>query len=51
LEKARINPETISYIEAHGTGTNLGDPIEIEGIKKAFSRFTKRMQFCAIWFS
>ncbi|WP_054749643.1 SDR family oxidoreductase [Ruminiclostridium josui] len=47
-KNARINPETISYIEAHGTGTNLGDPIEIEGIKRAFSRFTKKKQFCAI---
>ncbi len=47
-KNARINPETISYIEAHGTGTNIGDPIEIEGIKRAFSRFTKKKQFCAI---
>lgn len=30
------NPEEVSYIEAHGTGTPLGDPIEIEGIKSAF---------------
>ncbi|HLG30234.1 MAG TPA: ketoacyl-synthetase C-terminal extension domain-containing protein, partial [Candidatus Brocadiales bacterium] len=29
--------DTISYIEAHGTGTSLGDPIEINGLKKAFS--------------
>ncbi|ASA20598.1 SDR family NAD(P)-dependent oxidoreductase [Paenibacillus donghaensis] len=45
---ARINPETLSYIEAHGTGTRIGDPIEIEGIKKAFERFTNKKQFCAI---
>lgn len=32
-----IDPASISYIEAHGTGTKLGDPIEIEGLKKAFS--------------
>ncbi len=31
------NPEAVSYIEAHGTGTPLGDPIEIEGIKSAFA--------------
>ena len=31
-----LNPETISYIEAHGTGTRLGDPIEVNGLKKAF---------------
>lgn len=36
-EKAGISPDTITYIEAHGTGTELGDPIEIEGLKKAFT--------------
>lgn len=35
-EEANIDPTTISYIEAHGTGTSLGDPIEIEGIKRAY---------------
>jgi polyketide synthase PksN len=35
-ERAGIDPKTISYIEAHGTGTKLGDPIEIEGLKAAF---------------
>nr|WP_314466500.1 SDR family NAD(P)-dependent oxidoreductase [uncultured Clostridium sp.] len=34
--KAGIDPRTISYIETHGTGTVLGDPIEINGIKTAF---------------
>lgn len=47
-EKAKIDPETITYIEAHGTGTKLGDPIEIEGIRQAFSRYTNKKQFCAI---
>ncbi len=46
--KAKINPEDMQYIEAHGTATGLGDPIEIQGINKAFSRFTDRKQFCAI---
>lgn len=46
--KAKINPEDIQYIEAHGTATGLGDPIEIQGIYKAFSRFTDKKQFCAI---
>ncbi len=36
-ERAGVEPETISYIEAHGTGTALGDPVEIEGLKKAFA--------------
>ena len=33
---AGVTPEEISYIEAHGTGTKLGDPIEIEALNKAF---------------
>lgn len=45
---AKIEPETISYMEAHGTGTALGDPIEIEGINSAFRRYTGKKQFCAI---
>ncbi|MCL6589234.1 MAG: SDR family oxidoreductase [Firmicutes bacterium] len=47
-QKAGIDPETISYIEAHGTGTRLGDPVEIEGISQAFRRYTAKRQFCAI---
>ncbi|HEX9059546.1 MAG TPA: beta-ketoacyl synthase N-terminal-like domain-containing protein, partial [Clostridia bacterium] len=47
-KNAKVNPETISYIEAHGTGTVLGDPIEIKGLENAFSRFTDRKQFCGI---
>ena len=34
--KARIDPATVGYIECHGTGTSLGDPIEIQALKKAF---------------
>lgn len=34
---AGIEPESITYIEAHGTGTKLGDPIEIEALNKAFN--------------
>ncbi|UNK19972.1 SDR family NAD(P)-dependent oxidoreductase [Paenibacillus sp. N3/727] len=45
---AGINPETITYIEAHGTATNLGDPVEINGIERAFGSFTDKKQFCAI---
>lgn len=48
LEKTGINPRTLSYIEAHGTGTSLGDPIEIQGLVKAFSSYTEEKQFCAI---
>ncbi|WP_191559492.1 non-ribosomal peptide synthetase [Metabacillus idriensis] len=45
---AGIDPSTVSYIETHGTGTRLGDPIEFEGISNAFKRYTERKQFCAI---
>lgn len=38
LKKARIDPRTISYIETHGTGTDLGDPVEIAGLAKAFGQ-------------
>lgn len=41
-ENAKLSPETASYIEAHGTGTSLGDPIEINGLKKAFDELYKR---------
>ena len=47
-KRARIDPETIGYIEAHGTGTVLGDPIEISGLKSAFGQFTQRRQFCGL---
>lgn len=43
---ARVNPSTISMIEAHGTGTPLGDPIEIEALRQAFDS-TER-NYCAI---
>ncbi len=35
--EAGIGAERVSYIELHGTGTNLGDPVEVEGIKSAFA--------------
>ena len=41
-EKARIDPTTVGYIECHGTGTSLGDPIEVQGMIKAFSELYKR---------
>jgi acyl transferase domain-containing protein/acyl carrier protein len=36
LEIAHVDPAKVSYIEAHGTGTSMGDPIEIEAIKQAY---------------
>ena len=47
-QNSKIDPLTLSYIEAHGTGTKLGDPIEIEALNNAFQKYTDRKQFCAI---
>lgn len=48
ISRAGINPRAISYIEAHGTGTELGDPIEIAGLTRSFRRFSNENQYCAI---
>ncbi|PPK63191.1 SDR family NAD(P)-dependent oxidoreductase [Actinokineospora auranticolor] len=45
---ADVDPRTIGYFEAHGTATRVGDPIEHEGIKRAFARHTADRQFCAV---
>ena len=46
LQQAKVAPETISYIEAHGTGTSLGDPIELAALNKVFRQ--KETKNCAI---
>ncbi|HEY9850994.1 MAG TPA: beta-ketoacyl synthase N-terminal-like domain-containing protein [Leptolyngbyaceae cyanobacterium] len=48
LALADVAPETVSYIEAHGTGTPLGDPIEIAALTQVFARETNKKGFCAI---
>ncbi|MBV6623052.1 MAG: SDR family oxidoreductase [Rivularia sp. (in: Bacteria)] len=48
LALADVEPETISYIEAHGTGTVLGDPIEISALTGVFGESSDQKQFCAI---
>ncbi len=45
---AEVEPDTISYIEAHGTGTKLGDPIEIAALTQAFRAKTQKKGFCRI---
>jgi acyl transferase domain-containing protein/acyl carrier protein len=45
---AGIDAETISYIEAHGTGTRLGDPIEIAALTQVFRESTNKKGFCAV---
>ncbi|HEU5378051.1 MAG TPA: SDR family NAD(P)-dependent oxidoreductase [Ktedonobacteraceae bacterium] len=48
LASAGVPAESISYVEAHGTATELGDPIEVTALTKAFRAETARRQFCAI---
>lgn len=47
LNDAAIDPATISYVEAHGTATPLGDPIEIEGLSAAFGEQAEK-QYCRV---
>jgi acyl transferase domain-containing protein/acyl carrier protein len=48
LAIGRIDPESISYIEAHGTGTSLGDPIEVAALTDVFRTKTSKKGFCAL---
>lgn len=48
LAVADAHPETIQYIEAHGTGTSLGDPIEVTALTQAFRMYTEKKNFCAL---
>ncbi|WP_071517671.1 type I polyketide synthase [Geitlerinema sp. PCC 9228] len=45
---ADIHPETIQYVETHGTATPLGDPIEIQALTSAFRSSTQKTGWCAI---
>jgi amino acid adenylation domain-containing protein len=45
---AGVDPGTVSYVECHGTGTAMGDPIEIGALTRAFAAHTARQGFCAI---
>src|SRR6185437_14472630 len=48
LANAGVDADSISYVEAHGSGTPVGDPIEIMALTKAFRSFTQRSGYCAI---
>ncbi len=47
-QMAGVTADSISYIEAHGTATPLGDPIEVAALAKAFGKSTHARQFCSI---
>jgi polyketide synthase PksL len=48
LRKGELNASTISFIEAHGTGTMIGDPIELRALTRIFREFTPDTQFCGV---
>ena len=45
---ADVSAETVSYVECHGTGTYLGDPIEVAALTEAFQQTTDKTGFCRI---
>ncbi|WP_406012013.1 SDR family NAD(P)-dependent oxidoreductase [Streptomyces sp. NBC_00984] len=48
LDDAGVDPRTISYVEGHGSGTALGDPIEVRALTSAYRKYTADRQFCAL---
>src|SRR6185369_7858874 len=48
LALAEVEPQTITYIETHGTGTSLGDPIEVAALTQAFRTQTAAKNYCAV---
>lgn len=48
IEDANIDVEEIGYLEAHGTGTRMGDPIEIKALDSVYKEYTDKTSYCAI---
>lgn len=47
-EAANVTADTITYIEAHGTATKMGDPIEVQALKNAFKETTDKKAYCTL---
>ena len=48
LDKCGVDPATISYVEAHGTATRLGDPIEVAALTEVYRRYSDSTQYCGL---
>ena len=48
LDDAAISADQISLMEAHGTGTKIGDPIEVSGLSQAWAMDTDKKNYCAL---
>ncbi len=48
LAVADVHPDTVDYVECHGTGTEMGDPIEMTALTRAFRMNTERKGYCGV---
>lgn len=48
VQSAEIEPDTMTYVETHGTGTLIGDPIELKGLTNVLSAYSDEKQFCGV---
>ncbi|WP_161624828.1 non-ribosomal peptide synthetase [Streptomyces spectabilis] len=48
LDRAGVRAESVRYLEAHGTGTVIGDPVEVNAVSEAFRLHTRATGFCGI---
>ncbi|MCX6250876.1 MAG: beta-ketoacyl synthase N-terminal-like domain-containing protein [Bacteroidetes bacterium] len=48
LALSEVSADTITYVEAHGTATPIGDPIEVASLSESFRQYSDRKQFCAL---